>query len=214
MNIYLPMKNDLLDKGEGTIWTGGGLNLPKITNFGGVRCAKFDGNSRLRLQDTTPIKSLKEWTIQAWIYPTKIGSYDDVSFVLTNFVVGSSISDSWLNFNLKTDMKIQFGFTSYTYINLASSILNAWHHIKITSDGNNMNLWVDKVNIGTMSSINTDLSKPFAIGYEAGNYGVDVGFYGYMTQFKLSDKYNDEDLSLNGSKFIYINKNNEAWAMV
>lgn len=24
MNIYLPMKNDLLDKGEGTIWTGGG----------------------------------------------------------------------------------------------------------------------------------------------------------------------------------------------
>lgn len=24
MNIYLPMKNDLLDKGAGTIWTGGG----------------------------------------------------------------------------------------------------------------------------------------------------------------------------------------------
>ena len=23
MNIYLPMKNNLLDKGEGTIWTGG-----------------------------------------------------------------------------------------------------------------------------------------------------------------------------------------------
>ena len=27
MNIYLPMKNDLLDKGEGTIWTGGGASL-------------------------------------------------------------------------------------------------------------------------------------------------------------------------------------------
>lgn len=27
MNIYLPMKNDFIDKGEGTIWTeGGGLN--------------------------------------------------------------------------------------------------------------------------------------------------------------------------------------------
>ena len=25
MNIYLPMKNNLLDKGEGTIWTGGGV---------------------------------------------------------------------------------------------------------------------------------------------------------------------------------------------
>ena len=35
-----------------------------------------------------------------------------------------------------------------------------------------------------------------------------------MTQFKFSDKYNDEDLPLNDGKFIYINKNNEVWAMV
>ena len=212
MNIYLPMKNDLLDKGEGTIWTGGGLKEPEIVRFNKVKCAKFDGNSRLRLDDTTLIKSLKKWTIQVWIYPTKIGSYSDVSFVLSNFVVGSADDSSWLNFNLKTDMKVQFGYS--TYIDIASSILNAWHHVKITSDGNNMNLLIDKVNIGTMSSINTDLSKPFAIGYEAGNYGVDVGFYGYMTQFKFSDKYNDNDLPLNDSKFIYINKNNEVWAMV
>ena len=212
MNIYLPMKNDLLDKGEGTIWTGGRLKEPEIVRFNKVKCAKFDGNSRLRLDDTTLIKSLKKWTIQVWIYPTKIGSYSDVSFVLSNFVVGSNFSDSWLNFNLKTDMKVQFGYS--TYIDIASSILNAWHHIKITNDGNNMSLYLDGVNIGTLNSKNTYLSKPFAIGYEAGNYGVDVGFYGYMTQFKISDKYNDEDLSLIGSKFIYINKNNEAWAMV
>lgn len=77
-----------------------------------------------------------------------------------------------------------------------------------------MSLYLDGVNIGTLNSTNTYLYKPFAIGYEIGNYGVDVGFYGYMTQFKLSDKYNDEDLSLSGSKFIYINKNNEVWAMV
>ena len=35
-----------------------------------------------------------------------------------------------------------------------------------------------------------------------------------MTQFKFSDKYNDKDLSLTDGKFIYINKNNEVWAMV
>ena len=194
---------------------GGGLKEPEIVRFNGVKCAKFDGNSRLRLNDTTLIKSLKKWTIQVWIYPTKIGSYgafEGVSFVLTNFTVGSSDDGTYLNFSLRGRTKVQFGYS--TYIDIASSILNAWHHIKITSDGNNMNLWVDKVNIGTMSSINTDLSKPFAIGYEAGHYGVDVGFYGYITQFKFSDKYNDEDLSLIGSKFIYINKNNEAWAMV
>ena len=209
MNIYLPMKNDLLDKGEGTIWTGGGLKEPEIVRFNGVKCAKFDGNSRLRLNDTTLIKSLKKWTIQVWIYPTKIGSYSDVSFVLTNLKLGPD-DDLGLNFSFKGETKIQFGIS--TYIDITSSILNAWHHIKITNDGNNMSLYLDGVNIGTLNS--TYLYKPFAIGYETGNYGADVGFYGYMTQFKLSDKYNDKDLSLIGSKFIYINKNNEVWAMV
>ena len=190
---------------------GGGLKEPEIVEFEKVKCAKFDGNSRLRLNDTTLIKSLKKWTIQVWIYPTKIGSYSDVSFVLTNLKVGP-YDDLGLNLNFKGETKIQFG--NSTYIDITSSILNAWHHIKITNDGNNMSLYLDGVNIGTLNSTNTDLSKPFAIGYEAGNYGVDVGFYGYMTQFKISDKYNDEDLSLIGSKFIYINKNNEVWAMV
>ena len=31
---------------------------------------------------------------------------------------------------------------------------------------------------------------------------------------KLMTSIDDEDLSLIGSKFIYINKNNEVWAMV
>ena len=38
---------------------GGGLKEPEIVEFEEVKCAKFDGNSRLRLQDTTLIKSLK-----------------------------------------------------------------------------------------------------------------------------------------------------------
>ena len=64
MNIYLPMKNNFIDKGSGTIWTGGGLKEPEIVRFNGVKCAKFDGNSRLRLNDTTLIKSLTIWTVQ------------------------------------------------------------------------------------------------------------------------------------------------------
>ena len=54
----------------------------------------------------------------------------------------------------------------------------------------------------------------FTIGDERGDYGQNTRFYGYMTQFKFSDIYNDNDLPLNDGKFIYINKNNEAWAMV
>lgn len=49
MNIYLPMKTDFIDKGEGTIWTeGGGIKLV-LTNFNGTLCTYFNGNSGLKL---------------------------------------------------------------------------------------------------------------------------------------------------------------------
>ena len=212
MNIYLPMKRDLLDKGEGTIWTGGGLNLPKITNFNGVKCAKFDGNSRLRLNDTTLIKSLTIWTIQVWIYCTeKISSYS--SRIFSNYSLGDSSSSSIFEIGIISNTQFNsFGVIYDTSINL---IGNGWHHIKVTSDGHKIYNYIDKQKIGENSTNTKRFNvNSCTIGDENGNYGWDTKFHGYMTQFKFSDKYNDEDLSLNGSKFIYINKNNEVWAMV
>lgn len=212
MNIYLPMKNDLLDKGEGTIWTGGGLKEPEITNFGGVRCAKFDGQARLRLQDTTLIKSLTIWTVQVWIYCTeKISSY--ASRIFSNYSLGTSNNNSFFEVAILSNTEFHsFGVTYDTSINL---IGNGWHYIKITSDGQKIYTYLDKQKIGENS---TDTKRfnhnNITIGDENGNYGWDTKFHGYMTQFKFSDKYNDNDLSLTDSKFIYINKNNEVWAMV
>ena len=60
----------------------------------------------------------------------------------------------------------------------------------------------------------TGFYSGFTIGDERGDYGQITKFHGYMTQFKFSDKYNDNNLPLNDNKFIYINKNNEVWAMV
>ena len=211
MNIYLPMKNDLLDKGEGTIWTGGGLNLPKITNFEGVRCAKFDGQARLRLQDTTLIKSLKEWTIQVWIYPTRVGDYESQSFIFTNYRLGISPTRANLILLLRSNTSILLGHEKTITI---APIFNAWHHIKLINDGTKMSLFIDQIDVGSISSTDTALNIPFTIGDESGSFGYSTKFYGYMTQFKFSDKYNGKDLSLSGSKFIYINKNNEVWAMI
>lgn len=213
MNIYLPMKNDLLDEGEGTIWTGGGLNLPKITNFKGVKCAKFDGQERLRLQDTTLIKSLNIWTVQVWVYCTKKAS-SGASRIFTNYFLGDSSSSSTFEVSIVSNTNFRsFGVTYDTSINL---IGNGWHYIKITSDGQKIYTYLDKQKLGE----NVTNTKRFnvnscTIGDENGDYaGYDVNFYGYMTQFKFSDKYNDKDLPLNDNKFIYINKNNEVWAMV
>ena len=189
----------------------GGLNLPKITNFNGVKCAKFDGNSRLQLQDTTPIKSLKEWTMQVWIYPTRLGSYESQSMLFTTYTLGSLWSYSFFDLSLYTPTSIVLQQVHKPI----ASILNSWHHVKVTTNGSNLILYLDNQKLVEINSYSVNLtSPPITIGNEAGNYGLNVGFYGYMTQFKFSDKYNDNDLLLNDSKFIYINKNNEVWAMV
>ena len=188
---------------------GGGLKEPEIVKFNNVKCAKFDGNSRLRLQDTTLIKSLKKWTIQVWIYCTeKISSY--ASRIFTNYSLGDSYSN---NFELAIVSNTEIFNSGVRYaINL---IGNGWHHIKVTSDGQKIYTYIDKQKMGE-NSTNTKLFNydNITIGDENGNYGWDTKFHGYMTQFKFSDKYNDNDLPLNDGKFIYINKNNEVWAMV
>ena len=91
---------------------------------------------------------------------------------------------------------------------MASYKGNKWRAENIT--------YIDKQKIGENSTntkrFNVDSCT---IGDENGDYaGYNVKFYGYMTQFKFSDKYNDNDLPLNDSKLIYINQNNEVWAMV
>lgn len=209
MNIYLPMKDDLLDKGEGTVWTGDGLKEPEIVKFEKVKCAKFDGKSRLRLQDTTLIKSLKEWTIQAWIYPTKVGYK---SYVATNVVTGGVTITNKFGVSVNSTDTIQM-YNIGTFSNL--SVLNSWHHFKIV--GNNVSLsgYFDGKLLGKSNKnpISFNFST-FTLGDTNNNSGMSTQFYGYMTQFELSDEYNKRDLPLNDFKFIYINKNNEAWAMV
>ncbi len=187
------------------------MKEPEITNFEGVRCAKFDGNSRLQLQDTTPIKSLKEWTVQVWIYPTRLGSYKNQSFIFTTYTLGSSWSDRFFTVALYTPTII----TLQQVQKPITSIMNSWHHVKVTTNGSNLILYLDNQKLVEINSYSSNLTFPlFSIGNEAGNYGLNVGFYGYMTQFEFSDEYNKRDLLLNDSKFIYINKNNEVWAMV
>ena len=196
----------------------GGLKEPEIVEFEKIKCAKFEGNSRLRLYDTTLIKSLNEWTIQVWVYCIKKAS-SSPSRIFTNYSLGDSVSDSTFEVSIVSNTKFRsFGVEYDTSINL---IGNGWHYIKITSDGQKIYTYLDKQKLGENSTITKRFNvNSCTIGDENGdNAGYNVKFYGYMKQFKFSDIYNDEDLSLkdlslNGSKFIYINKNNEVWAMV
>ena len=211
MNIYLPMKNDLLDKGEGTIWTGGGWKKPELTNLEGVRCAKFDGQARLRLQDTTLIKPLKVWTIQLWWYCTKL--IGNSTIALSNQLYGQPGQSDYFQLSMNN---YSFSCGGYTYSVGVVIVGDGWHHIKVTSDGQKMYAYFDERAFdGASTNLQRFNTDGFTIGDENGDGNYNINFQGYMTQFKLSDVYNDEDLLLENeeSKFIYINQNNEVWAM-
>lgn len=212
MNIYLPMKNDLLDKGEGTIWTGGGWKKPELINLEGVRCAKFDGQARLRLQDTTLIKPLKVWTIQLWWYCTKLNVHSS-TIALSNQLYGQAGQSDYFQLDIDDHSISWCGGTSSVGVVIVG---DGWHHVKLTSDGQQIYFYLDaKYIFGAPKSTQRFNTDGFTIGDENGDSNYTVSFQGYMTQFKLSDVYNDEDLLLEEeeSKFIYINKNNEVWAM-
>ena len=211
MNIYLPMKNDLLDKGEGTIWTGGGWKKPELTNLEGVRCAKFEGQARLRLQDTTLIKPLKVWTIQLWWYCTKLTRNSTIA--LSNQLPGKVGQSDYFQLSI-SQSAVSCG--DYTYSVGVVIVGDGWHHIKVTSDGQKMYVYFDgRALDGASASLQRFNTDGFTIGDDNGDGNNKINFQGYMTQFKLSDVYNDEDLLLEDeeSKFIYINQNNEVWGM-
>lgn len=189
----------------------GGLKEPEIVEFEKVKCAQFDGTSRLKPQDNDLLKSLTIWTIQAWIYPTKVGTnYGGNSHVLSNAIIGVTVSDVYFRLSSATG-----GDLCGVDVPLPFPIFNAWHHIKLTSNGTFIYLYIDGEEIKKIPRGSIGFHQNgFTAGGENGSGTVDANFYGYMTQFEFSDEYNKRDLLLTNSKFIYINKNNEVWAMV
>ena len=190
----------------------GGWKKPELINLEGVRCAKFDGHARLRLKDTTLIKPLKVWTIQLWWYCTKLNARCTIA--LSNCLYGKVGQSDYFELQIEESSIYCCGVTSSVGVVIVG---DGWHHVKLTSDGKQIYYYLDaKYLFGAPESTQRFNTDGFTIGDENGDSNYTVSFQGYMTQFKLSDVYNDEDLLLEdeGSKFIYINKNNEAWAMV
>lgn len=183
---------------------GGGIKLPALTNFNGTLCTYFDGNSRLKLKNTDLLKPLTEWTVCANIYPTEvIGSYYG-SQIFSNIDAGSSSSD--VNLILLSGTTGKFCGTEFEF---PYSIFKAWHRVKITSDGTTIYLYLDGREIKNILRGSIGFNQTgFSVGGANGHADYDANFYGYMMDFRLTDEYNA------GNKFIYINKNNEVWAMV
>lgn len=129
----------------------------------------------------------------------------------TNVVTGGVTITNKFGLSINNVNTIQM-YNIGTFSNL--SVLNNWHHFKIT--GNTVSLfgYFDGNLLGNSNRnpISFNFST-FTLGDVNNDSSMNTQFYGYMTQFKFSDRYNDIDLPLDKNKFIYINKNNEVWAM-
>lgn len=214
MKIYLPLKNDILDRGDAnSVWTnpyvsGGGLPSNKL--IGNAFAAEFTNTDRLHLQSTSLISSLTVWTMQCWFYPYTDRSTSSAAerCLISNYPYGQSGNSSNIHINI---------YQGSFYINgiqIASSMpINTWHQLYLTCDGTNIELYYDNQSVLTIPRGSKGFKSGLTIGNEQGNYGWDTVFNGGITQFQLSDIYNDTKLPLR-YKLIYIADNNEVWGMV
>lgn len=95
----------------------------------------------------------------------------------------------------------------------SSIIINTWHQLYMTCDGTNIDIYYDNQAKQTIPWGSRGFTAGLTIGNEQGNYGWDMAFRGGITQFCLSDKYNDERLGLL-SQVIYLSENKEVYGMV
>lgn len=215
MKIYLPLRNDILDHGDAnSVWTnpyvssGGGL--PKAKRLNSINAYEFTGINRLALQNTTLIQNLTVWTMQCWFYPytDRSSSSNAERCLLSNYPYGQSGNSTNIS------VSIYEGTFIACFTQLASSIaVKTWHQIYMTCDGTNIEIYYDNQPKITIPRGNRGFSQGMTIGNEAGNYGFDTVFNGGITQFQLSDVYNDTKLTLQ-DKLLYIADNNEVWGMV
>lgn len=213
MKIYLPLKNDILDHGDAnSVWTNPYVSggLPLFKNIGGVKCAEFS-NEYLQIQTTSLITGLTNWTIQCWFYPYKNSSptgglYKTLISNLTPYQGSTEPSGLYIIFRSAT-------FQMCGNILDSNISLNKWHQIYATCDGTNIEISYDNQSTVTIPRGSRGFSQGLMLGNTFGGYGYGTSFEGGITQFQLSDKYNDTKLSLR-DKLIYIADNNEVWGMV
>lgn len=187
---------------------GGGL--PLFKSVGGIRCAEFS-NEYLQIQNTSLITGLTNWTIQCYFYPYKNAS--------TNTSLYKTVFSNYTPFNASTDPASVYLICYQGNLQFKHSVLetpltlNKWHQFYATCDGTNIELSYDNQPTVTIPRGNSGFSYGLMLGNSFGGYGYTASFEGGITQFQLSDIYNDTKLTLQ-DKLLYIADNNEVWGMV
>lgn len=167
---------------------------PTVSNFGpapGMKSVYFDGNDYLQMADGDyKTFGSNDFTIEAWVYPTSVGSG------FGNYIWGDTASSGATNTSSTAVLYNSSGkFGAYitvagpTILDMSSSSLttpvNNWYHVALVRNGNTFSLFVDGVlsNSATNSNAVLDSSQILTVGRTGAYSGLN--FVGYVSNYRI-----------------------------
>ena len=167
---------------------------PTVSNFApasGMKSILFDGNDYLEMADGDyKTFGSDDFTIEAWVYPTSVGSG------FGNYIWGDTASSGATNTSSTAVLYNSSGkFGAYitvagpTILDMSASSLttpvNNWYHLALVRNGNTFSLFVDGVlsNSATNSNAVLDSSQILTVG-RTGAYGG-LNFVGYVSNYRI-----------------------------
>ena len=167
---------------------------PTVSDFApapGMKSVLFDGNDYLQMADGDyKTFGSNDFTIEAWVYPTSVGSG------FGNYIWGDTASSGATNTSSTAVGYFSSGkFGAYitvagpTILDMSSSSLttpiNNWYHVALVRNGNTFSLFIDGVlsNSATNSNAVLDSSQILTVGRTGAYSGLN--FVGYVSNYRI-----------------------------
>lgn len=157
------------------------------SKFGGSSMY-FDGTGDYVSVPVTPNLQFgsSSFTIEAWIYPTNMGSYPMISAQYAGsahayfFSIGAS--------NTKLTIYLYHDGGSSYFITTNDVTLNTWNHVALVRNGNTVTMYINGISGGNITYTESlrNITTPITVGADAtGQYP----FFGYIDDFRITKGY-------------------------
>jgi hypothetical protein len=171
-------RNDLSTAGSASIST-------SIYKYG-TGSIKFNGSTDYLTIISNPLLTFGtgNFTVEAWIYPTSLGSGLASQQIILNSQGTNSLSISVWNNNVHV---AQFGVADLYNFSSSSVTNNAWFHLAICRSGTNLYCFVNGIQSGSTQTDSTNFAGTTS-GF-IGSGGAGQYFAGYIDDFRITKGY-------------------------